>query len=135
MNLSPALLFVACVASAAAGEPAAPRSAVRAALADGLTSRFHYSASADPAAPPAPAAAAGAPVVRMAPVVVVGPARFRELDAALKGQLRAFQAAESWSESPTTLFRGKGLLPKVEIRVTPHDRDNAFDFIRVGFSW
>ena len=135
MNFSPALFLVAGLASAVAGEPAAPRSPVRAALADGLTSQYHYRGDAEPAVTPAPAAAVGAPVVRMAPVVVVGPARFRDLDAAIQGQLRAFKAAESWSESPTTLFRGKGLLPKVEIRVAPHDRDNAFDFIRVGFSW
>lgn len=135
MNFSPALLLVGCLAAAAAGESTAPRSPMRTALSAGLTSRYRYSANADPAATPAGAAPVEAPVVRMAPVVVVGDARFRELDAALEGQLQAIKAGESWSESPTILLRGRGLLPQVEIRVTPHDRDKGFDFLRVGFSW
>ena len=135
MNLSPVLLFVACLASAKAGEPAAPPSPVRAALRDELKGHYHSTVSPDAAVPSPRSAPADAPIVRMAPVIVIGDARFRDLEAALNVQLTAIRAGESWSESPTTLFRGKGLLPKVEIKVTPHDRDDGFDFLRLGFSW
>jgi hypothetical protein len=135
MKALASVLFCACLASTAIGEPAVPRSELRAVVPDELKELFKGPAEPGPSSASDLPIAADQPVVSMKPFIVTAHSGIRDLPVIFQQQEQTFMRRRLWLQNGRVVDLGVGKVFKAELELNFRLHGSGADLFRISISW